>query len=137
MRLLSILSLALVGACNGGGPEEGPFTLSLVIPASYSIHDGSDFTLAVLDSEAVVMDEFTGVIGTDTGAEFLLVTGSGYNLHFWVDSNIGGGTDGACDGSPDFFDHQWSYAIGTLAADRDFPIPAHNTDFQDVCSSFD
>ena len=38
-----------------------------------------------------------------------------YEVHYWIDSNIGGGTLGVCD--PKDIDHQWSV---------EFPMPTNN-----------
>lgn len=39
-----------------------------------------------------------------TGA--VLKKGATYEIHYWIDSNTGGGTPGVCD--PKAIDHQWS-----------------------------
>lgn len=139
----SIALLSLLVGCDGDGDDTGDgdasFTVTAVIPASYGVHDGTDFSMAVVDDAGVVIDEGTGVIGTESSLAFTVPEGDGYDLHFWVDSNFSAGTAGACDfvagaGSPD---HMWSYPIGTVDADADFAIPAHNTTFQDVCATFE
>jgi len=135
----SMVFLPLMVACNGEdtGNERDTFTITAVIPASYDLHGGTDFSMAVVDDNGVA-DEATGVIGTDTSIDFTVPEGDGYELHFWIDSNIGAGTAGTCDfAATDNPDHQWSYAIGTVNADDDFAIPAHNTTFQDVCATFE
>jgi len=139
MRRFFLLLPSLV-ACNGDdtGGDGDDFTLSVVIPSSYSIHADTDFGMAVVDDADAVIDEAVGVIGTDTEIDFTVPQGDGYAVHFWIDSNFDAGTAGTCDfAAVDSPDHQWSYAVGTVGADRIFTLPAHNTDFQDVCASFE
>ena len=141
-RLIPLIPLALI-ACNGDdtGGGDGPFTVTVSIPDSYfGPHAGVDFSLAIVDSGGDVVDETSGALPTAEGAadeHDLEAEGSGLEVHFWVDANLGGGTAGTCDGDPDFFDHQWVYALGTVDADRDFALPAHNLDFTDVCATFE
>lgn len=134
----ALIAFALT-ACTGGGG--GPFTVTVIIPDSYfGPHADTDYSLAIVDSEGTVVDEATDTLPASAGAsvdtDFTVDEGSGYEIHLWVDSNIGGGTAGTCDGDPDFYDHQWSYSLGTVDADRDFTLPAHNTTFTDVCDTF-
>ena len=142
-RFMSLIPLALI-ACNGDDGGDGPFAVTVSVPDSYfdtGVHPGIDYEIAIVDGDGAVLDSATGTLPTATGAahevDLSVDGGDSYEVHFWVDSDIGGGTAGTCDGGTDFFDHQWVYALGTVDADRDFALPAHNTDFTDVCATFD
>jgi len=61
--------------------------------------------------------------------------GTGYKVHYWIDSNLGGqGTQGTCD--PPAVDHQWSVEFPFPTNDITFTT-AHNPALvEDVCRTF-
>lgn len=142
-RGLALLSLLGALACNPPiDTNTAASTLTVTLPASYSaIHAGSPYAMALVESaEGVELDTQLGLIPSSGNAEVivfadLLVEGLSYELHLWIDSNMGGGTAGTCDGAPDFFDHQWIVQVGEVTEDTDFPFPDHTTDFADVCGT--
>jgi len=60
--------------------------------------------------------------------------GESYEVHYWIDSNFGGGSAGACD--PKSNDHQWRVALGSVDGDvtrTEAHVPAETSD---VCDTF-
>lgn len=65
-----------------------------------------------------------------------LLKGTEYEVHYWIDSNFGGGTAGACD--PVDVDHQWSVMLGSTTDDSVTQTEAHDPTTQSaVCSTFE
>ena len=63
----------------------------------------------------------------------VLNEGDTYEMHYWIDSNDGGGTMGACD-SP-LNDHQWKGVSFVARSDADITVNDDDTT-ADVCSTF-
>jgi hypothetical protein len=57
-----------------------------------------------------------------------------YEVHYWIDSNIRGGTLGVCD--PKAIDHQWSVEFLSVAGDIDWTASYSPGLTEDVCDSF-
>jgi hypothetical protein len=104
--LAALAALAALG-CNPPVDTTGEFDLDVTIPASYAAaHSGLGFALALVEGvDGNEIDTVTGSLPSSgsTAALFAdaVVQGVPYELHFWVDSNLGGGTALACDGAPD------------------------------------
>ena len=136
--------LAVLGSLSCNPPldtDTGESTLTVTVPASYAaIHAGQTFAMTLVEtSEGVEIDTQLGIVPSSGSFEVdfieLLAEGVTHELHLWIDANQGGGTAGTCDGSPDFFDHQWIEAVGEVTEDTAFPWPDHNTTFEDVCDT--
>ena len=86
----------------------------------------------VRTSDGVVEEEQAGTVSGTADPAFsftslgLLEEGEAHQVHYWIDSNFGGGTVGVCD--PKANDHQWNVAIAAVAHN------AANT--VDVCTTF-
>lgn len=140
----SIVSLILVVAAVAGCDDEtveplGPFTLTFQGDASFQgAHAGQEISAAVLDADGAVVGEAMGTVSDTEDPSFSFeFTGLGsgnYNVHYWIDSNFGEGTAGACDDPS--MDHQWDVAIGTLEADTTHTEEHRPTETTDVCSTF-
>jgi hypothetical protein len=77
--------------------------------------------------EAAIYDVHTGEVvatqsGTVSGSEdpsfsftfsSVLQEGELYDVHYWIDSNFGGGSEGSCD--PLDIDHQWRIALNDVS----------------------
>jgi len=61
--------------------------------------------------------------------------GIDYEVHYWIDSNIGGGTLNVCD--PKAIDHQWSVEFAAVANDKDLTVSHNDALTEDVCETFD
>lgn len=58
-----------------------------------------------------------------------------YELHYWIDSNFGGGTVGVCD--PPENDHQWRLEFGPVTDDVVQADSHRPTETESVCSTFE
>lgn len=141
----SIVSLILVAAAVvgcGDDPVEplGSFTLTFQGDATFQgAHGGQEISAAVLDAAGAVVGEATGTVSDADDPSFSfdftgLASGDGYNVHYWIDSNFGEGTAGACDGPS--MDHQWDVTIGTIEADTTHTEEHRPTETAEVCSTF-
>ncbi len=139
--------LVALGAC---GDDEvtaptGPFQLIFQGDVSFQgPHGGDSITVAVVrTSDGAVVAQETGTVSasaffvdlpfsvTFTG---LLVVGVAYEVHYWIDSNFGGGTEGVCD--PKAIDHQWNVAIAAVEGNVIITETHDATMTTDVCSTF-
>ncbi len=57
-----------------------------------------------------------------------------YELQYWIDSNINGGTAGVCDSET--IDHQWNYRFQAPGNNVDFTLLYDPNRVEDVCASF-
>jgi hypothetical protein len=145
----ALLFAALVGAiaaCDDDdpvNPDSGPFTLTFEGNATFhGAHGGQQISVAL------VRDSDGNVVGTEQGAlsavavpafsftfANLLEADESYSVHYWIDSNFGGGEAGVCD-EPGT-DHQWDVAIGTLDTDLTHTEDHRPGDTTDVCATFE
>jgi len=146
--ILSSLLLAFVPvACDDDDPvdpgngDDGPFDLVFAGDATFQApHGGQDISIALVDSDGNVLETMTGVVSADDDPTFsftfddALEDGESYEVHYWIDSNFEGGTEGECDAPPD--DHMWNIAINNVSADVDRTEIHDATALEDVCSSF-
>lgn len=63
-----------------------------------------------------------------------LLNGESYEVHYWIDSNFGGGTAGECD--PPANDHQWAAAIAAATQDVELTVGHDPSTMTEVCSTF-
>ena len=136
--------LVALGACGGDEvtAPTGPFQLTFQVDASFQgPHAGHTIYVAVVrTSDGAVLAQQTGTVSGSADPAFsftftgLLVVGAAYQVHYWIDSNFGGGTAGVCD--PKANDHQWNVAIPAVEGDVTI-TEAHNpANTVDVCSTF-
>jgi hypothetical protein len=120
----------------------GPFQLKLSLDASFQYqHGGHDVRIAVVRrSDGATVAAGGGRISADQNPAFTfssgaeLEAGAHYEVHYWIDSNIGGGTRGVCDGRE--IDHQWSIELFFVFNDRELTVSHHDALTEDVCSTF-
>ncbi len=135
--------LVALGAC-GDDEVTAPTTFQLTFQGDLSFqgpHAGHSIAVAVVQaSDGVVMAQQTGTVSATADPAFsftfagVLATGVAYQLHYWIDSNFGGGTAGVCD--PKAIDHQWNVAIAAVAGDVTI-VEVHNAaNTVDVCTTF-
>ncbi|HSM59323.1 MAG TPA: hypothetical protein VK849_00945 [Longimicrobiales bacterium] len=123
------------------------FDLTFSGDASFQgAHGGQTLTAAVVRTGSavpggsmVVATTSTTVSGTADPAfslsfEGVLTLGAEYQLHYWIDSNFGGGTEGVCD--PVANDHQWNVDIGAVTEDVVLADTHRPADTSEVCSTF-
>ena len=140
-RTLSLTSLCVgllvtLGACSGN-----EYQLIFGVDASFQgPHTGHTIAVAVVrTSDGAVLAEQGGTVSGTADPAFtftwldILEEDEAYQIHYWIDSNFGGGTAGVCD-FPE--DHQWSVAIPTVAADVTVTEAHDGSTISDVCSTF-
>ncbi len=140
-RTLSLTSLCVgllvtLGACGGN-----EYQLIFAIDASFQ-GPHADHTIAVAvvrTSDGAVLDEQGGTVSGTADPAFtftwldILDEDEAYEVHYWIDSNFGGGTEGVCD-FPE--DHQWSVAVAAVAGDVTITEAHDAGTTSDVCSTF-
>ncbi|TFH85055.1 hypothetical protein EQG41_19120 [Billgrantia azerbaijanica] len=67
--------------------------------------------------------------------EGILEKGKLYDVHYWIDSNFGRGSEGSCD--PVNVDHQWRYALTDIKKAVDIRVAHDPTRQAPVCTSFE
>jgi len=94
----------------------------------------------IRSSDGVVIAEQTGTVSATQNPSFsfaagaVMQRGTAYAVHYWIDSNIGGGLVGNCDHKD--FDHQWSVEFPSPTNDVDFTVSHDPALTEDVCSTF-
>lgn len=123
------------------------FDLTFTGDASFQgAHGGQDLTAAVVRAEsglsggALVVATAATVVSASEDPSFslafpgVLVLDDEYEIHYWIDSNFGGGTVGACD--PPANDHQWVLDIGVVDGDVGAADTHRPGETESVCSTF-
>jgi hypothetical protein len=133
--------------------SSGPFSLRFSLSADFQQYGGDTISWVVLRSdngERLVAGR--GTISATTNPAFSVNTGDvmlfgvPHQVHYWIDSNIGGGTPGECDpvvreaeepfDIVESFDMQWIAPFGGATDDLVF-IAIHRPELVlDVCDSF-
>ena len=139
--LVTGLCVGLLVALAACGDDE-TFQLIFEIDASFQgPHAGDAITVAVVrTADGAVLDEQTGTVSETADPAFtftwlgILELNEGYQVHYWIDSNFGGGTVGTCD--PTSNDHQWNVTIPAVAGDVTVAETHDGSTVVDVCSTF-
>ncbi len=95
--------------------------LDFALDASFQgAHGGQEVYAAVVTAlDGAVIARLSGTVSATADPTFsfsiqrALAIGTAYQVRYWIDSNFGGGTVGACD--PKAIDHQWSVAVAARA----------------------
>jgi len=146
-RWWMLLMLALVSATGGACRDDditGPvaFHLTFSLDTSFRTPHGRDpiFWSLVLSSNGFSADFGSGVVSSTGDPAFSFTTadvmqrGVDYEVHYWIDSNIGGGTPGLCD--DETIDHQWSTELLSVSNNVNLTVPHNPALVENVCSSF-
>lgn len=139
--LAAALLLVMGTGCDDEGPD-GPFQLTLELDASYQApHGGDAVRVAVVDpSDGSVIAQESGTVSAMADPAFsytapgVLVSGTEYEVHYWIDSNFGDGTPGVCD--PTANDHQWNLAVPAVSADVTLSESHDPQSLEQVCETF-
>ena len=143
-----VLALAVTVGCNGGSssptsPPSGPFWLTFSLDATFQGPHGSQpIAIAIVRaSDGSVVAQANGAVSATQDPSFtwntgpVMQAGIDYDVHYWIDSNLGGGTLGVCD--PKAIDHQWSVEFRSVSNDITW-VTSHNDALtEDVCGTFD
>jgi hypothetical protein len=126
---------------DGTGPG-GPFQLLFRLDASFQgAHGGQPIAIAIVrTSDGSVVLQANGAVSATQDPSFTWSTGPvmqagiDYEVHYWIDSNFGGGTSGVCD--PKAIDHQWSVEFMSVSNDITWTTSHEPALTEDVCSTF-
>ncbi|MDH3237112.1 MAG: hypothetical protein OEM47_01075 [Deltaproteobacteria bacterium] len=147
--LCSLVVVLLLAACGGGGgggdtvtASPGPYQLTFSMDASFQVpHGDNTIHIAVVrSSDNVVVDGDFGTVSATQNPSFSFVSGAvmergiDYEVHYWIDSNIGGGTLGVCD--PITNDHQWRVQYLSVTNDKNLPVSHNPALMVNVCPTF-
>lgn len=144
--VLVVLLLACLPACDDDDGDifdaAGPYTLTFSLDATFQAsHGGDPISWAlVLSSNGFAADFGEGTVSDTADPAFSFSTAAvmqrevDYEVHYWIDSNIGGGTLGVCDATT--IDHQWSTELLSVTNDIDFTVSYSPGLVENVCSSF-
>ena len=110
--------------------------------ASFQVPQGENtiHIAVVRSSDNVVVDGDFGTVSATQNPSFSFVSGAvmergtDCEVHYWIDSNIGGGTLGVCD--PITNDHQWSVEFPSVGNNTNLPVTHNLALTEDVCSTF-
>jgi len=145
---LLVAAVSTLGACHepsyvldpGRNDSVGPFQLRFSLDSSFqTLHGGQPIQIAVVRG-GVVVAQTSGTVSATQNPSFsfaagaVLERGITYEVHYWIDSNIGGGTPGVCD--PKAIDHQWSTEFVWPTNDVDFPVSYQLWLVEDICHTF-
>jgi hypothetical protein len=130
----------------------GPYSIRFSLAADFQQYGGQTISWALLRSdtgEKLVAGR--GTISDTANPPFSVTTGDvmlfgvPHQMHYWIDSNIGGGTEGVCDPVVrdeengeiiEAFDMQWIAPFGGSTDDLVF-IAIHRPELVlDVCDTF-
>ena len=146
VNTLCVALLVTLGACfSGNSPISSPPTVpgDLIVEGDESFHGphGGQFIAVVVLAFNSVLTGAEGTISPDESPAFsfvfpgLLLEGMPYEVRYWIDSNEGGGSEGACD--PAVNDHQWT--TGSFQAPGGnvvFPEHHNDSNIAEFCGSF-
>lgn len=137
--IVVLAAAALLAACGdsespaGGGGAAAKLTFRG--DGTFTPHDGQALRAALMrKSSPTVLDRKSTTVA---GGTFSIVFDPAleptvYQVHYWVDSNFGGGAVGACD--PKANDHQWSVEV---PAGETTHVETHSgATTVDVCATF-
>ena len=105
-------------------------------------HGGQAIEVALFDvtaGEVVATD--TGTVASEEPPAFsftfpgALEEGRLYDVHYWIDSNFGGGSEGSCD--PVNVDHQWRVALTNVSESLSIEVAHDPAEQAPVCTSFE
>lgn len=139
-RLCSLVVVLLLAACGGGDVTfnvpptlPGPYQLTFSLDETFQdLHGNQPIRIAVVRSfDNVVVAEGSGTVSDNQNPSFSFAAGAvmerfiTYEVHYWIDSNIGGGTLGVCD--PITNDHQWRVQYPSVTNNKNLSV-THNPD---------
>ena len=145
---LLLLICAVIAACdfdgdgNSASSDPGPYQLIFSLDESFqSPHGNQPIRIALVRlTDGQVLEEDSGTVSAINDPAFvfapstMLVRGTSYAVHYWIDSNIGGGTLGLCDSTS--YDHQWSVEFFSPTNNINFTVWHQPWLTEYVCDSF-
>jgi len=141
--LASLAAMSLLAACGSDDdptPSTTPYALTFQGDGSYGPHAGQALQAALLRvSDGAILDRKSATVaaaGVDPSFSVtftpMIDPAVAHRIHYWIDSNFGGGSAGVCD--PPANDHQWSLDVPLgQATYKDSHRPGATSS---VCASF-
>lgn len=141
-----IIPLALAAMLLGSGSTAiaaGSSDLTFGGDGSFNgAHGGQEVYVAVVRTDdGEVVAKQSGMVSKTDDPSFsftfadVLEDGKSYEVHYWIDSNFGGGSEGVCD--PKGQDHQWNVSLGTVNGDVSHMEKHRPAETSDVCETFE
>jgi len=135
----------VVGLLLAAGPALASEGHDLTFAGDYTFvapHGGQAIEVALYDVAAgEVVATRSGRVAPEEGPGFsftfadALEEGRLYDVHYWIDSNFGGGSEGSCD--PVNVDHQWRVALTDVTEPVNLEVAHDPAEQAPVCSSFE
>jgi len=143
--ILILVAISIVACYEEGSnttSKPGPYKLTFSLDGSFHVPHGNEpIRIALVRlSDSVVVAQEAGIVSITENPAFSFTTtelmdrGLSYAVHYWIDSNIGGGTLGLCDSTD--LDHQWSTEFFTVTNDINFTVGYEPSLVEYVCSTF-
>jgi hypothetical protein len=142
--LAALLLAVFVGsACKDETTDPaGPFRLTFDLDASFQgAHGGQPIAIVLIRaSDGAVVVQANGAVSATQDPSFtwstapVMQAGIDYEVHYWIDSNFGGGTAGVCD--PKANDHQWSVEFLSVSNNVTWTASHEPALTEDVCATF-
>jgi len=141
--ILLVMTVAACGGSDGDGVvDPGPYPLTFSLDASFQApHGDQPIRIALVRlNDGLIVAEESGIVSSTLDPSFSFAAGSvlergvPYAVHYWIDSNIAGGTPGVCD--PKEIDHQWSTEFLSPTNAVNFTVGYAPALTEDVCGTF-
>ncbi len=138
-----MLTFFVGSACNEETTDPtGPLRLTFNLDASFQgAHGGQSIAIALVrTSNGSVVAQANGAVSATQDPSFtwstgpIMQAGIDYEVHYWIDSNFGGGTAGVCD--PKANDHQWSVEFLSVSNDVTWTTSHEPGLTEEVCATF-
>lgn len=145
-NIFLLMTCLAVAACSEDGgdavADPGPYELRFSLDESFQApHGDQPISIALVRlTDGIVLAEDSGIVSATQDPSFtfapqeMMERGTAYAVHYWIDSNIGGGTLGICD--PTTFDHQWSVEFFSPTNDVNFTVSYQPALTEYVCNTF-
>lgn len=139
----SVTTLLILGGCDDDDLDPiQVFDLVFAGDATFQgAHGGQTIAVAVVQTaDGSVVETASGTVSATADPSFsfsfndILDDGESYEIHYWIDSNFGGGAAGVCD--PPANDHQWRIELGAATDDVSLTDTHRPTETEAVCSTF-
>jgi hypothetical protein len=144
-RLHAFVVFAVAALLMGGGSAAiAAAKNNLVFQGDASFngpHGGQAIAVAVVRADdGKVVAKQSGTVSKTANPAFsftftgVLENGKAYEVDYWIDSNFGGGSKGACDSRK--HDHQWRVELGTVSGNVTHTEKHRPAETADVCDVF-
>lgn len=144
MRIASLCRGALIGALCLPAVALASEGHDLVFQGDASFqgpHGGQAIAVALVEAESgEVLARQEGRVAGEGETAFAfefpgaLMPETAYEVHYWIDSNFGGGGEGVCDAMSQ--DHQWRVALDAVMGDLTHTETHDPARLGEVCDSF-